>query len=88
MGFRREPLVETSRQSLSLTEKLDGAALSYTDARRNARALHACMIHYKLNTKDVIQFQHIIIIEARSGLLPRVLETKRLSCRGRRFEGE
>jgi len=24
------------------------------------------MIHYKLNTKDVIQFQHIIIIEART----------------------
>ena len=46
------------------------------------------MIHYKLNTKDVIQFQHIIIIEARSGLLARVLELKRLSCRGRRFEGE
>ena len=44
------------------------------------------MIHYKLNTKDVIQFQHIIIIEARSGLLPRVLETKRLSCRGRRLK--
>ena len=74
---------------MSLTEKLDGAALSYTDARRNARALHACMIHYKLNTKDVIQFQHIIIIiEARSVLLARVLELKRLSCRGRRFEGE
>ena len=43
MGFRREPLVETSRQSLSLTEKLDWAALSYTDARTHDETRVLCM---------------------------------------------